>query len=307
MSRLAFEIAGQAFFGQDVSGASDTIRTSFAKLAAYLDFRFKHRLTSPPVGWPTPRNRQFHRAKQDLTDTVLLQIRQHRQESGGQRDLLSMLIEAQDEETGERMTDQEICVEALTFLIAGHETTAKGLTWTLFLLASNPAIRERLYAEVDAVLGKDRPTPESLPQLVSTRMAIQESLRLYPPVWALTRQAVVDDEIDGYHIPANSGVALIPYVTHRHPDFWPQPDVFEMDRFTTEQAEKRPKGAYFPFIFGPHQCIGMEFAMQEMCLVIAMLLQRFDFHLLPGQSIRPVAALTLNPSGPVEITVQKRH
>jgi cytochrome P450 len=305
MSHLAFEIAGRAFFGQDVSGASGVIRTEFAKLAAFLDWRFKH-LFAAPVSWPTARNRRFNRASRKLINSVLAIIAQHRQGATDEKDLLSMLIEARDEETGERMTDLEICVEALTFLIAGHETTAKGLAWTLFQLASNPAVRERLCAEVDTVLNGDCPTFETLPRLTATRMAVEESLRLYPPVWAVTRQAMADDEIDGFRIPAKSTVAIVPYVTHRHPEFWPEPERFDIDRFTSERAGTRPKGAYLPFIFGPHQCIGMEFAMQEMCLVVAMVLERFDFDLEPGQTIRPVAALTLNPSGPIRIRLRER-
>jgi cytochrome P450 len=136
-------------------------------------------------------------------------------------------------------------------------------------------------------------------------MAIEESLRLYPPVWAVTRQAMVDDELDGFHIPAKSSVVLSPYVTHRHPQFWQQPEVFDIDRFTPDRAENRPKGAYFPFIYGPHQCIGMEFAILEMCLVVATVVQRFEFDLLPEQTIRPTAALTLNPSGPVRIAIRR--
>ena len=129
-------------------------------------------------------------------------------------------------------------------------------------------------------------------------------MRLCPPVWALAREAAQEDEIGGYRIPARSTVIVSPFVTHRHPDFWEQPELFDPDRFTPERVAQRPKGAYFPFLGGPHQCIGNEFAMLEMCLIVAMVLQRFDVELLPDQAIRPKAALTLRPSAPVQVATQ---
>src|SRR6478752_4384254 len=128
-------------------------------------------------------------------------------------------------------------------------------------------------------------------------------MRLCPPIWALAREAAQEDEIGGYRIPARSTFIVSPFVTHRHPDFWEQPDVFDLDRFTPDR--ERPKGAYFPFLDGPHQCIGNEFAMLEMCLVVGMVLQRFDVKLLPGQTIRPEATLTLRPSAPVQVALER--
>jgi len=306
MSHLALTIAGRTLFGEDVDQAAGTIRSSYSTIGRYLDIRLKHPLSSLPASWPTPRNRQFKQAILNLKSVVTSLIHQHRKEAADRKDLLSRLIQSQDKDTGERMTDDEMCVEALAFLIAGHETTAKGLTWTLYLLASNPTIRDRLRAEVATVLGQRQPSFDDVQRLESTRMAIEESLRMYPPVWVVARRAMVDDEIDGFHIPAKSTVLLSPYATHPHPEFWQQPDVFDINRFSTERAEHRPKGAYFPFIYGPHQCIGMDFAMQEMCLVVAMILQRFDFNLSPNQTIRPIPALTLNPSGPIQIAIRRQ-
>jgi cytochrome P450 len=307
MSRLALEIAGRTLFGQDVASVAGKVASTFGTLAQYLESRFMHPLTSLPASWPTPANRRFRRAKQELTDVVLSLIHRHRSDAANHRDLLAMLIRTRDEDTGEQMTDGQLTTEALTFLIAGHETTARGLTWTLYLLATHPEVRKRLQAEVDSVLDGDSPSPEVLSRLVATRMAVEESLRLYPPVWALTREAVAEDEIGGFCIPAKSMIVLSPYVTQRHPKFWPEPDVFDIDRFTSELESDRPKGAYFPFIFGPHQCIGVDFAMQELCLVVAMIVRRFDFELQPGQTIHPVTALALNPSGPVRITLRRRE
>jgi cytochrome P450 len=189
--------------------------------------------------------------------------------------------------------------------VAGQETTSTALTWTWFLLGSHPSIRQRVRGDVGSVLGDRLPTIEDVPHLITTRMAVEESMRLRPPVWALAREAAREDEIGGYRIPARSTVIVSPFVTHRHPAFWDQPEVFDPDRFTPERVSQRPKGAYFPFLGGPHQCIGNEFAMLEMCLIAAMVLQRFDVELLPDQRILPKAALTLRPSAPVRVVLKR--
>ncbi|MCA9171717.1 MAG: cytochrome P450 [Planctomycetales bacterium] len=304
MSRLALAIASRTLFSRDVSEDADAIGESFGAVGRFLDLRFKYPLTSPPVSWPTPGNRRFKRAARQLNEIVLALIRRRRDEGGDRGDLLSTLIRARDEESGEQMTDEQLRTEVLTFLIAGHETTAKALTWTIFLLASHAHFRQRVREEVHAVLGNRPPTVTDGPNLKSTRMAIDESLRLFPPVWIIARDAVEEDEIDGYHIPARSSVAISQYVTHRHPKFWEQPDVFDPDRFNAERSAGRPRGAYFPFLVGPHQCIGNEFAKLEILLVVAMIAQQFDFELLPGSDVRSVAALTLNPSVPVRIRLR---
>jgi cytochrome P450 len=136
-------------------------------------------------------------------------------------------------------------------------------------------------------------------------MAIEESMRLCPPVWALAREAAQEDEIGGYRIPARSTVVVSPFVTHRHPDYWERPEVFDPDRFTPDRGAQRLKCAYFPFLGGPHQCIGNEFAMIEMQLIIAMVLQRFDLELVPDQAIHPRASITLRPSGPIRMALQR--
>jgi cytochrome P450 len=137
-------------------------------------------------------------------------------------------------------------------------------------------------------------------------MVIEESLRLYSPVWALSREAVNDDEVGGYRIPARSMIVLCPSVTHRHPEFWPEPETFDPARFTAERSAARPKGAYFPFLMGPHQCIGSEFALLEMRLVVARVLQQFELSLVPNQAIHPKPSLTLRPSGPSRVNLQPR-
>jgi cytochrome P450 len=305
MSRLTLAIAGLTLFSRDPSQDADVVGQTFGVLAGYLEHRFNHLFTSLPAWVPTARNRRMKDAVRTLNGVVLTLIRERRREGRDQGDLLSMLMQARDEETGEAMTEDQVCSEALTFLVAGQETTATALTWTWFLLGSHPAVRSRVREEIGRVLGDRLPTSEDVPHLSATRMAIEESMRLCPPVWAVAREAAQEDEIGGYRIPARSTVIVSPFVTHRHPAFWERPEEFDPNRFMPERVAQRPKGAYFPFLGGPHQCIGNEFAMLEMCLVVAMVLQRFDVELLPDQAIRPKAALTLRPSAPVRVTLKR--
>ncbi len=304
MSRLALAIAGRTLFDRDLSHEADTVGRTFAVVGRSLERRLNQPFTSPPTWVPTPANRRFRAAVRGLNDIVLALVRDRRREGRDHGDLLSMLMQARDEETGEVMTDDQLRGEALTFLLAGHETTATALTWIWYLLASHPAIRRQVRDEVEAVAGDRPPTVAELSQLTTTRMVIEEALRLYPPIWALPRQVVDTDEIGGFAIPAGSTVALCPFITHRHPDFWDRPDRFDPGRFAAERAEARPKGAYFPFLGGPHHCIGSEFALMELRLVVALVLQKFDVELVPGQAVRPTASLTLRPGGPVRLVVR---
>jgi cytochrome P450 len=171
------------------------------------------------------------------------------------------------------------------------------LAWTTFLLCRHPEADDRLRAEVAGALGGRTPTAEDLPRLSYTRRVIEESLRLYPPVWATVRDAIADDEIGDYHIPARSMVILSPYATHRHPDFWPDPEAFDPDRFLPERSAGRPRFAWYPFLGGPHQCIGQEFAMMEMVLAVAMMAQAFHLRLAPGARAEPRPMVTLRPRG----------
>jgi cytochrome P450 len=244
------------------------------------------------------------RTVRQVNDLVSAVVKKRRQQGGHHGDLLALLMQARDDQTGEAMTDEELRAEVSTFLLAGHETTAAALTWTWYLLGSRASLRQRVRREVQEVVGDRTPGVEAVAQLHTTRMVIEESMRLYPPIWGFPRHVVADDEISGFRIPAaGSTVLLSQFVTHRHPDVWQDADVFDPDRFTPERAARRPTCAYFPFLSGPHQCIGNGFAMLEMCLIVAMVLQEFDVELLPDQAIRPLPLVTLRPNGPVRMAL----
>jgi cytochrome P450 len=220
-------------------------------------------------------------------------------------DLLSMLMAAVDEDSGETMTMRQVRDEVMTFLLAGHETSANALSWSLHLLAANPDARERLEHEVDAALGGRAPTIDDLPILPFARMVIEEALRLYPPVWAVERHAFGPDVLGGYAIPAGAGIVTSPYLTHRHPGIWEQPLEFRPERFTPERVAERPPFAYFPFGGGPRQCIGNTFALVETQLVLAAIVQRFRLDPAPGARVRAQARVTLRPEG-LRMTVRPR-
>lgn len=306
MSRLTLAVTSRTLFDRDVSHEADEVGKAFALLGRYFEDRFNRPL-APPIWVPTPTNRRFTKAAATINRVVAEIVRERLRDKSDRGDLLSMLIQARDEETGETMSDDQLRSEVLNFLLAGYETTATALTWTWFLLASHAPIRERVRDEVRTVIGDRLPSASDAPRLQLTRSVIQESLRLYPPIWAIPRRVVAEDEVGGFRIPARSMVVLCPYITHRHPAFWDAPEVFDPDRFSDERSADRPKGAYFPFLAGPHQCIGNEFALLEMQLVVARVLQEFDVTILPGQVIKPAASLGLWPNGPVPLAINSQE
>ncbi|HWB14182.1 MAG TPA: cytochrome P450 [Pirellulales bacterium] len=306
MSRAMLAIASRTLFDRDISHEADEVGKAFVVLGQYFEHRFNHPFSAPPMWVPTSTNRQFKKAVSTLKQIVSELVRERLRDERDHGDLLSMLIQARDEETGDRMTDDQLRSEVLTFLLASHETTTTALVWTWYLLASHADVRQRVREEIKSVIGNRLPEPADAPGLNVTRGVIQESMRLYPPIWALPRQVVAHDEIGGFRIPARSTVFICPYVTHRHPAFWDAPEVFDPDRFTPERIAGRPKEAYLPFLSGPHQCIGNDFALLAMQLILGRVLQEFDVSLIPGQVIKPVASLGLWPDGPVWLSLKRQ-
>jgi cytochrome P450 len=213
--------------------------------------------------FPTPCNLRFQRAMQYLDSVVYRMIAERRRSREEVDDLLSLLVNAKDEETGQGMPDRQIRDELMTIFLAGHETTATLLAWTWYLLSLNPDIDRRVRREVSEVIGSRTPTVEDLSDLLYTRMMLDEVLRLYPPAWMFARRLNQDDEIAGYHLPAGAMLMLSPYVTHHLPEFWQNPEGFDPERFCPERIEGRPRFSYFPFGGGPRQCIGNNFALME--------------------------------------------
>lgn len=309
MTRLTMEIVTAALFSTHVS--EDTSRVSQAITTVMEDATYRFRVPFyPPGSVPTPRNRRRRAALHTLDQTVYRIIQERSQQQEQRDDLLGLLMEARDEDTGEGMSDQQLRDEVITLFIAGHETTAIALTWTWYLLSQHAEVRQRLSAEIDQVLGERPPTVTDLPELQYTRMVIDEAMRLYPPAWITNRQAIADDEICGYHIPAGSFVAISPYVLHRHPAWWDEPERFDPERFAqgapAERSANRPRFAYFPFGGGPRLCIGQGFALTEAVLVLATIAQHYDLRVIPGHKVAPQALATLRPRGSLPMHVVER-
>lgn len=303
MMRLTLQVVGRTLFSTDLGAEAEKIYGALTIALDHISYRMFHPL-SPPENIPTPRNRRFQAARQVLDDVSLAMIRERRRQGTDTGDLLSMLLLARDEDTGEGMDDRQLRDEIMTILMAGHETTAVALSWTWWLLSQHPEVWERLQAELGSALSGRTPSIEDVPNLPYTRMIIQEAMRVYPPIWAMTRQAVEDDTIRGYHIAAGSTIIVMQYITHRHPDFWQNPDRFDPENFAPEYSESRPRFAYFPFGGGPRGCLGNSFAMMEAQLILATIAQRHRLQPVPGQKVEPEPSITLRPRNGIMMTLK---
>ncbi|MCY1045916.1 cytochrome P450 [Corallococcus sp. bb12-1] len=305
MMRLSLGIVGEALFGTSVEEQTARVGAAFNELSRQIADRFRSFNMLPPV-LPTRNDRAFRAARTTLKETVqgIIATRRQRPEDTG--DLLSMLMAARDEDTGTGMTDAQLGDEVLTMLLAGHETTATTLSWVFGLLAKHPEVEARLHAEVDAVLAGRAPTVEDVPKLGYTRQVVEEAMRLYPAAVIFSRTVMEDDVICGFKIPKGSAVDVSPYVTHRHPDFWEEPDLFRPERFAPEAAAKRHRFAWFPFSGGPRQCIGNSFAMMESQLVLATVAQRYRLREAPGFTLQPESHLSLRPFGGLPMHLERR-
>ena len=253
-------------------------------------------------------NGQHRRFKKDMAwfDLHINRlIHERRTQTDPPADLLTMLLQTRDEDTGETMTDQQLRDEAVTLFAAGHETSSNALAWTLYLLVQHPEILKTLRQEIEDILGKRLPSFEDLRRLNYTMQVIQESMRLYPPAFAIGRQPVEDDEIMGQKIPAGSVMFLSIGALHRDPKYWERPHDFHPAHFDPEQVKERPRMAYMPFGAGPRMCIGNHFALMEMQLLLAMLVRQFDFELVKDHPIEAEPLVTLKPKYGILMKVSK--
>jgi cytochrome P450 len=309
MMRVTLDVITRTMFGADVTREAGTVGTAMTVLTRYAFAQATNPFSVPP--WvPTWRNREFHRALETIDSVVLglIRARQAARESGEnpRGDLLDMLLDAEDAETGERMTDQEVLDEVKTVFAAGHETTANALTWTWLSLSEHPEAGEKLKSELDAVLGGHPPTSADLPNLHYTRQVLEEALRLYPPVPALVRRVVRSTVLDSCEIPADSRVLISIYNIHRHPDFWEGPTRFDPERFSPERKASHHDLAYIPFGAGQHKCIGNNLALIEGTLLLAMVAQRYEFVLVPGRPVEREVAVTMRPREGLYVKLRPR-
>lgn len=297
MMRLTLRIALQTLLGTTAESELEILSPTVTELLERTNDIITNPL-APPQWVPTPKSRRFARALATLDGFVYRMIaRRKAEQAAGQQgtDLLSLLIAARDEQTGEGMSDQLLRDEAVTTLIAGHETTANALTWALHLVSEHPPVREKLEAEVDRVLTGRVPTAADLPALPYTRAVLQETMRLYPPAWMIGRAAREADVLGPYTIGAGEFALVSPYVTHRNPNLWENPSAFDPERFIDGRADALPKFSYLPFGGGQRFCIGSHFAMLEATLILAMIAQAARNQSLPDPPVVPWAMITLRP------------
>lgn len=306
MMHLSLDVSVKVLFGTEVKEHGEVIRRSVATAFEYLHNRV-WALASLPQWMPTPSNLRYQRAIAAF-DAVIYEIIEERRRTGseGNNDVLSMLLSMRDEETGEGMPDRQIRDEVVTMLVAGHESTAITMAWTLYLLSKHPAAERQVQEELDGALGGRAPGFADMPNLPYLARVMKESLRLYPPFWMFTRTPIEDDEIGGHTIPSGAILMFSPYVSHRNPDYWPNPEAFDPDRFTPERSAGRPQLAYYPFGGGTRMCIGMRMAEYQISLMLATILQKYSLHLLPGRRVEPEATISLRPKGGLWMTLHER-
>jgi cytochrome P450 len=303
MMQFAFDVVGRTVLGIDIAREINDVEQVFAEASLFVYERMQS-VVKVPEWWPTGAMRRFHRLRRQLDALIVRVIDRHRQDCHGATTLLSVLMEARDPETGHRMSDQQLRDELLTLLGAGYETTADGLSWIFYLLSSAPAVQARLEKEVDAKIGDSAPAAAALFEPTYAEQVIDESWRLYPPAWAFTRSAVQADTIDGHAIPKNAIIVLSPYVNHRHPRFWTEPERFDPARFA--RPGELPSFAYFPFGGGPHMCVGKHLSLLEVKVALMMIARRFRIRLTSGQMIRPDPGIALRPAPRMMVNVEAR-
>ena len=304
MSRLTFGIVGATLFGSDLERHA-------GEVAEILEVANLHPLEIRALmtlwSWvPTPHNVKWRRAVRRLDRIVYGMIEARRRRGAGGDDILDHLIRALDEESAEGLDERQMRDEVVTLMLAGHETSANALTWTLYLLGKHPDVEMRLTETLAATLGGATATADDLQGIPYLKQVVQESMRLYPPVWAYARRSLQEEEFDGYRLPANAYVAVLPYALHRHPEFWADPERFDPDRFEPGRGDARHPYSYLPFAAGPRTCIGAGMAMLETQLVLAQILQRFQVHVVPDHPVDTTAKVTLKPRHGIVATLSRR-
>lgn len=301
MMHATLEIVGHALFGTDLSQDADVLAQSTLDALDVVVARARVPLT-PPAWMPTPANRRLNRAVSALDGAVDAMLAE-RGDVTRPKDMLDLLITARDDE-GARLSHREIRDQIVTFIVAGHETVASALTWSWALLARRPELMERLHEEAVRVLGGRAPEYADLDQLEFARAVFDETLRLYPPAWLITRNAMAEDELAGWRIPKGALIILSPYLLHRHPDVWTNPESFDPDRFINGQIER---SAFIPFGAGIRQCIGKDFAYVEAVLMLAGIAQRFMFTYPSGTlPPKPDPLVTIRPANGLRLALTHR-
>lgn len=304
MTRLTLEIVVKTLFNSDVSNDADHVGAMLSQIVkpfasqATLKWIADNRL-------PTPGHYRYFNAVSQIDKIVYRIIAERRASGSDEGDLLSMLLQAQDED-GSQMSDAQLRDEVMTLFLAGHETTALSLSWSWYLLATHPEAERQFHTELDEVLNGRAPEVSDLPKLKYTEMIAKEAMRLYPPAYAVGREAIEDTELGGFAVPRKTQLFAFQWVTHRDPRYFERPDEFVPERWASEAIQNLPKYAYFPFGGGPRQCIGNYFAMMEIVLLLAAIGQRFKFSVVEGHKVEVLPVLSLRPKNGIQVKLAHR-
>lgn len=302
LTRFTLNVLGRTLLDADLS-AFDSVGHSFEAVQDQAMFEMES-MGMVPMWLPLARQRRFRRARQDLYTIVdQLVVDRLADPHGPGDDVLSQLIESTRRESDPQVSRRRLRDELITLLLAGHETTASTVGWALYLIDQHPEVATRLHAEALEILSDRPPVNDDLHKLRYTAMVLHESMRLYPPVWMLTRRATDADEIGGYHVPAGADVLICPFTLHRHPDFWDAPERFDPDRFDPDRPANRPRYAYLPFGAGPRFCVGSHLGLMEATFVVAMIARELRLSLAPGHDVVAEPMLSLRIRGGLPMIV----
>ncbi len=301
MMEVTLKIVARALFGVDIDDHVHAVGSALEEFMLGTENLANFIL---PPGIPTPARMRIKDAREKLDNVVYGLIRERRNDPNGEG-VIATLLDATDEH-GNHMSDEQIRDEVVTLLLAGHETTALSLTLTMYALAQYPEVEEKLVAELDEVLDGETPTMADLDELTYTEKVVKESMRLYPPVPGIIREATKPDIIGGYEIPEGATVQMNQWVVHRDPRWYDDPRAFQPERWTKEFEKSLPKLAYFPFAAGPRRCIGDRFAMLEARLLLATIYQQYHIELTPGAELDLLATITARPKKEIPMTVHRR-
>lgn len=300
MTRLTFRLMAGSLFSNDLMDVMGEVRDAFTVLNREITRRFTSAWV-PPLWLYTPRNRAFVKARNTLDRIVRAIIDRRRRRGDPTGDILDILLHETDA-SGRRLSDRQVRNEVMTLMLAGHETTANLLTWTLGLLAVHPSVQEKV---IPGEVGRQSATGQE-PMGPDIKQVLQESLRMYPPVWIFSRRAIAKDRIGGYSIPAGATITMCTYALHRNPEFWDEPERFDPMRFMPSNGNRTTPAAYFPFGAGPRTCIGGHMAMTEARIVLQMICDRFAIQLEPGRKLIPEPLITLQPRGGLKLLLERR-
>lgn len=305
MSRFTLQVVGLTLFSLDLAKESQTFPMDLKFLLRFINQRH-YQFPRLPMHWPLRTHKEFFEKKAKLDETVFQIIDQRAKSQESYEDLLDMFMKSVDEESGEQMDRTQIRDEIFTMLVAGFETSSVALTWVWYSLHQHPEFVSKILEELDKVVGDEPIKPGHLMQLTYLQQVISETMRLYPPVFAMPRDVGEDMELGGYYLKKNTPFLVSIYGLHHHPDYWPEPEKFDPERFSKENKENQVKGSYMPFGNGQRICIGSQFAMLEMTALIAVLIKEFAPEPIPDYTPKMIAAITTNVTQGMPMFIKRR-